>query len=248
MSKYSAPTWGLAFLQKHIESLRTASPLQVIQLSDNFKKIEVALFPIPNVVAFPGTILPLHVFEPRYRQLIHDCVSNDRMVGVCHTVKTIHKPAKRQTLEQNLSSNQATYKPREVFSAGPCEIVETTSDGRILATIAMSQRLSLIDEIQSLPYRIVSCIPVQDEEPMTRTEDEALQKSVNSRLIDIVKEDNSDLASELEDARWAAMDPGEYSFNIFQFLRFEADIMQLILETQSANTRLEIIWDLLRSD
>ena len=33
---------------------------------------EVALFPIPDLVAFPGTVIPLHVFEPRYRKMVHD--------------------------------------------------------------------------------------------------------------------------------------------------------------------------------
>lgn len=206
----------------------------------------MALFPIPNVVAFPGTILPLHVFEPRYRQLIHDCVRSNRPVAISHTVKTIHQPAKGQTLERRLSSNQATYKPRDVFSAGTCEIVETTSDGRVIATIAMSQRLTLIDELQSLPYRIVSCTPVQDEESLTGKDDRALQNTINARLIELVAPKNPDLARELGDPRWTSLGPGEYSFKIFQFLRFEADVMQHILETRSANARLDMIWDLLR--
>ena len=46
---------------------------------------EISLFPIPNVVAFPGTVMPLHVFEPRYRALINDAVDQNRMIGVCHT-------------------------------------------------------------------------------------------------------------------------------------------------------------------
>ncbi len=217
-----------------------------IPLPASSDRLEVALFPIPNVVAFPGVNLPLHVFEPRYRQLIQDCVSTNRLVGVSHTVKTIHKPAKQQTLEQALNSNQATYKPREVFSAGTCEILETTSDGRIIANVAMSERLTLIEEIQSLPYRIVACTRVMDEASVSPTKDITLRNAINTRLIEIVGADDSDLARELSDPHWTALDPGEYSFQIFQFLRFEADIMQLMLEAQSANTRLEMIWELLR--
>ena len=41
--------------------LAMSEPMQADRL------LEVALFPIPNVVAFPGVVLPLHVFEPRYR-------------------------------------------------------------------------------------------------------------------------------------------------------------------------------------
>lgn len=43
--------------------------------------IELALFPL-NVVLFPGTVLPLHIFEPRYRQMIHDCQQEEKPFGV----------------------------------------------------------------------------------------------------------------------------------------------------------------------
>lgn len=210
-------------------------------------RLEVALFPIPNVVAFPGTVLPLHVFEPRYRKLIHDCVADHRMVGVSHVRKVIHEPAKNQTLEQTLSSNQATYQSREVFSAGRCEILETTSDGRIIARVMMSQRLLLLEEIQSLPYRIVVCEPlidVEPSEPMTSSDD--LQRLINNRLIAAVASHNPEIARELEQTEWTSLPPDEYSFRIFQFLRFDAEIMQDILEAPSANARLTMIWDVLR--
>ena len=41
---------------------------------------EVPVFPLPNVVFFPGTQLPLHIFEPRYRALMRSCMESDRMV------------------------------------------------------------------------------------------------------------------------------------------------------------------------
>lgn len=209
---------------------------------------QVALFPIPDVVAFPGTILPLHVFEPRYRQLIHDCVRTGRLVGVSHTVKTIHRPAKAQTQAQTLSSNQATYKPRDIFSAGQCEVLETTSDGRIIARITMSERLARNKELQTLPYQIVSCRQVLDEQSLTHTEDVTLQNAINARLIELVGAEDPGLARALSDPHWRSIDPGEYSFKIFQFLRFDAEVMQLILESQCANERLQIIWDLVRRD
>ncbi|HZE74649.1 MAG TPA: LON peptidase substrate-binding domain-containing protein, partial [Gemmatimonadales bacterium] len=39
------------------------------------------LFPL-NVVLFPGTPLPLHIFEPRYRQMLADCLVGDRRFGL----------------------------------------------------------------------------------------------------------------------------------------------------------------------
>ncbi len=36
---------------------------------------ELAIFPLPNAVLLPGGVLPLHVFEPRYRDMTRDCLA-----------------------------------------------------------------------------------------------------------------------------------------------------------------------------
>ena len=40
------------------------------------------IFPLPGVVLMPGEVLPLHVFEPRYRQLLAHCLATDSTMGV----------------------------------------------------------------------------------------------------------------------------------------------------------------------
>lgn len=40
------------------------------------------LFPLPNVVLFPGQLLPLHIFEPRYRQMVADALAAERYIGM----------------------------------------------------------------------------------------------------------------------------------------------------------------------
>ena len=40
------------------------------------------LFPLPNVVLFPNVFLPLHIFEPRYREMVADALASDRMIGM----------------------------------------------------------------------------------------------------------------------------------------------------------------------
>ena len=40
------------------------------------------LFPLPNVVLFPGGLLPLHIFEPRYRAMAADAIASDRRIGM----------------------------------------------------------------------------------------------------------------------------------------------------------------------
>jgi hypothetical protein len=43
--------------------------------------LEIPLFPL-NIVAFPGESINLHIFEPRYKQLIRDCLDNDLTFGI----------------------------------------------------------------------------------------------------------------------------------------------------------------------
>jgi len=42
----------------------------------------VPIFPLPDLTFFPHTILPLHVFEPRYRAMVNDCLGRGRRLAV----------------------------------------------------------------------------------------------------------------------------------------------------------------------
>jgi Lon protease-like protein len=43
---------------------------------------EVPVFPLSEVVLFPGALLPLHIFEPRYQQMLRDVLDADRLVAM----------------------------------------------------------------------------------------------------------------------------------------------------------------------
>jgi hypothetical protein len=43
---------------------------------------QFAIFPLPNVVLFPGTYLPLHIFEPRYRAMTESALARDSVIGM----------------------------------------------------------------------------------------------------------------------------------------------------------------------
>lgn len=202
--------------------------------------LQVSLFPIPDVVAFPGTMVPLHVFEPRYRQMIQDSVAENRMIAVCHTRKEIHSARGDQSIQDALSSNQATYEPVDVFSAGSCDIVKTTADGRIYVNISVCTRLQLVEEIQTLPYRIVTCSELKD---VNENEDAAvsLQRSITNLLLALIERQYPSQLQSFDANHWLELSPADFSFQVFQLLRFNADTMQTILESTSALTRLNII-------
>lgn len=46
------------------------------------RRVHIPIFPLPDLTFFPHTLLPLHVFEPRYRALVADCLSRPRRLAV----------------------------------------------------------------------------------------------------------------------------------------------------------------------
>jgi Lon protease-like protein len=209
---------------------------------------KVALFPIPNLVAFPGTFVPLHIFEPRYRRMVDDCVANNVMIGVGHTQKEIRPAPSNQVREEALNTNQATYQPHQIFSAGQCQIIETLEDGRVHVVIEINKRLLLGEEVQTLPYRIVKATEVvdSDRDSVNDTENEIfqLQAAINNALIEITTSDHPSMAEAFAQHEWLNQLPDEFSFRVFQFLRFDPDLMQEVLETANIRDRLRTIADL----
>jgi Lon protease-like protein len=43
---------------------------------------QIPIFPLPNVVLFPNMMLPLHIFEARYRKMVNDCLNGDHYLGM----------------------------------------------------------------------------------------------------------------------------------------------------------------------
>ena len=204
---------------------------------------EIALFPIPELVAFPGHEVPLHIFEPRYRKMVTDCVAADRPIGVCHTRKEIRAAKPSASTEEALNSNQATYLPFEVFSAGPCRIHETLPDGRIHASIDMTARYRVVEEVQTLPYKIVRAELLADEDAASQYV--ALQKEINDSLLAVIGDEHEQLRKILSEESWVTQPSEDFSYRIFQFLKFEADVMQQLLECNSIESRLHLIGGLL---
>lgn len=52
-----------------------------LELPENFGN-EVSLFPLPEVVLFPGVVQAFHIFEPRYKQMTRDSLETDRLIAL----------------------------------------------------------------------------------------------------------------------------------------------------------------------
>ncbi len=208
----------------------------------------IALFPIPDCVAFPSTVYPLHVFEPRYRKMIEHCIASAMPIGICHTQKILKAAELEQSLEQRLQSNQATYKPVTVFSAGPCELLQTLEDGRLLVNIHLNARYQLGEIVQTLPFNIAECDVLNDKvmSPSEQAQAELSKDKILQRLLAMthdMPEANSVLNSEV----WQNKTATQLSFELFQFLQFDTEFMQMLLEMTDVPERLSTILKLLNN-
>ncbi len=210
------------------------------------KTVDVALFPIPNCVVFPGTEFPLHVFEPRYRTMVKQCAETGLLLGVCHVEKLIKPSKPGQTMEEALNTNQATYKPLRIFSAGRCRIDEILNDGRLRVTLQANVRLQALEPIQTLPFSIYRCHHFEDlpETSENREKSLDLKDKVQHRLIAMLGH-LPGMTEMLQSPGWVEKTPTEYSFDLFQFLRLETDLQQRILESRTSSQRLTLILDIL---
>ena len=207
---------------------------------------EVPLFPIPDLVAFPNTVMPLHVFEPRYRTMIEESVEKDRMIGITNTKKRISTPRENQTIKEALTRNQATYEPRGVFSMGDVKVLEKTKDGRIYVNINLKHRVMLVEETQLLPYRICNCRLLEDVNVESSRLVQHQQEILDLMIAILQREAPAELAK-LDQEGWNMLDPKKFSFEIFKLIRFDPDLMQSLLEMTEPEKRLILIKDTLSS-
>jgi len=101
----------------------------------------VPVFPLPNVVLFPGMFLPLHIFEPRYREMTRDALKGERLLAMA-------------LLKPGWQNDYAGAPPiHQVLGMG--KIIEDAEldDGRYNLVLFGLVRVRLLHEVGSGPYR-----------------------------------------------------------------------------------------------
>jgi uncharacterized protein len=110
------------------------------------------LFPLPNLVFFPETRLPLHVFEPRYRQLVSDVVSADQRFGI-----VLLRPG----WEADYFGAPAIY---ETGTLGEIEHVVSLDDGKYNLLVRGQVRFRIVGEVLREPYRTARVVAQPQKE------------------------------------------------------------------------------------
>lgn len=103
----------------------------------------IAVFPLPNVVFFPQTDLPLHIFEPRYCEMIRDTIDNKQMIGMF-----LLQPG----WQGDYYGNPPIY---SIGCAGELIHFEDLPEGKFNILLRGITRVRAIETVQEAPYRKV---------------------------------------------------------------------------------------------
>jgi hypothetical protein len=102
------------------------------------------LFPLPDVVLFPHAALPLHIFEPRYRQMVSDAWESHRTIGMALL---------RPGWEADYYGRPPVF---EVGGAGRIERCEPLAGGRFNILLRGTTRYRIVEEQGGHPYRVAT--------------------------------------------------------------------------------------------
>ena len=101
----------------------------------------ISLFPLPNSVFYPGTVLPLHIFEERYRAMVGDAIESGQWIGM-----VLLKPG----FEENYAGSPEIY---PVGCAGSLDHWNRHDDGKYDIVLRGQNRFRIVREVGNTLYR-----------------------------------------------------------------------------------------------
>jgi Lon protease-like protein len=126
------------------------------------------LFPLPNLVLFPHVMQPLHIFEPRYRQMTADALAGDRLIGLI-----LLKPG----WEPDYEGKPEVY---PVGCLGKIVAEQRLEDGRYNILLRGLSRMRVLRENnQGTPYRTADVELLEDRDPPDADSDRELRRQLN---------------------------------------------------------------------
>jgi Lon protease-like protein len=170
----------------------------------------IPLFPL-DVVLFPGTPLPLHIFEPRYEEMIAECRAQDRTFGVV------------RALEEGLADVGCTA---EIIT-----VVKEYPDGRLDLVTEGRRRFEVVRVNQERSFLQAEVLMIADDPGKPPASDTTRAVQLHADLLA--------LAGARQDI--SAADPATLSFYLAGSLPIDLDFKQKLLALRSESERLRLL-------
>lgn len=187
------------------------------------------LFPLPKTVLLPGSLIPLHVFEPRYREMIADCRRTDRVLAIATIGTSEQQPC-------------GTAEIQPIVGVGRLVFDQLLPDGRSIIVIKGVLRARIVEELDGdQPYRIVRAEPLVDDpadlqQPSGQLE---LLKHLVRRVIERLGTEGD--AQDLLQVCLDENDPGWLADVVAGALINDADTRQALLEESAPLKRVDAV-------
>lgn len=126
---------------------------------------QIAVMPLPNAILFPHVLLPLYIFEPRYRKMLADCLADERMFAVALLRKGWEKEGHNPT-------------PYPVASVGVIRTCVARADGTANVILEGVARVRIREYVKQRPYRVAQIEPLESTENLAEIKRQPLMDAV----------------------------------------------------------------------
>ncbi len=192
------------------------------------------LFPLPDVVFFPKTLLPLHVYEPRYRALASDALEQDRIICTA-----LLKPG----WESDYYGSPEVY---PVGCVGKIVQHQKLPDGRYNITLDGITKVSIESSVRLDPYRLVRVKPLEDDSTWARGKRAAEEAAELMQLFRQVHEGQAPSIL-LAEMLGQEMTPESILNTVALNLNAEPELKEQLLEMDSLDRRYQAVLQILRN-
>jgi Lon protease-like protein len=194
------------------------------------ERFELPIFPLPDVVFFPDTVLSLHVFEPRYRRMIADCLAGEGRLAVVML---------RAGWEQDYHGRPPVHR---VAGAGEIIQSETLSDGRYNILLEGRMRIRIETEVDGgTPYRVARARGLGDvlhaSDAASLSERLLTLRASHAKLLEALGQAHPEVVGRLT---VAGATPGAVVDRIVAAVVPDAAARQRILETVNVSERVDL--------
>jgi Lon protease-like protein len=169
--------------------------------------VEIGLFPL-NLVLVPGEQAPLHIFEPRYRELIGECLDFGNDFGLL--------------LEDDEGMREVGTRCRVV------EVIDRFPDGRLNVVVEATERFQLLEVTDGRTFRTaeIETLPDESDTPLEDEVEEVL--AAYARVVAAAEADLEDLD----------LDADSVAYQIAARIDFGTEVKQGLLELRSERERV----------
>ena len=190
------------------------------------KPVFLPIFPLPDLTFFPHTLLPLHIFEPRYRAMITDCMARDRRLAVVGL-----KPGYE-------SSYDGKPPVHAIAGAGIIVRCERLATGRFNILLKGEQRVRIDREVATdTLYRIAVATPLS-EAGVDSPALPSLARTIRERCLQIMEALGRG-SSEMRESLEAVQSPAELGDQVASGVIPDAAVRRALLEELDVERRLE---------